>query len=123
MSREMQDKAPLSALQGVLRGAFYGMQAFACYWAVETSFVTFARWALRRHTAPPQPPLFLGLLLLIYLCAGGVLGAAAGLAAAALRPAAPRRALRAASTVAMLLVLTVFTRHFIDWPKGSVLGV
>ena len=116
-------KKPLSSSQALLWGGLYGLQAWVCYWVVETGFVTFSRWALRRHTAPPQSALFVGILLLIYLSAGGLLGAAAGWATAALRPAAPWRALRAATTLTVLLAVVTATRQFIESWKGPVLGL
>src|SRR5262245_2914193 len=125
-SRPMSDtakKSSLSVAQGIFLGALYGIQAWVIYLAVETSFVTFVRWALRRHTAPPQSALFLGILLLLYVCAGGLLGAIAGWVVAVRRPAHPRRVLLAASTLTVLVVFAIATRNFLESWKGSVLAV
>lgn len=123
MSDRMTTKGSISVSQAVWLGMISGMQAWTCYWTAETSFVTLVRWLLRRHESPPQPPLFVGMLLLMYLCAGGFLGAAAGWVVTMLRPAAPRRAILAGSTLTMLLVFSIFTRHFIEAWKGPVLAV
>ena len=98
----------------------YGIRARLVYWAIETGLITGARWLLHRHTVQPLDPSFVGLLLLVYLCAGIATGALAGVMIAPLA-AAWQRYLAPMANLAVLLVFVIFTCQFLaTWQAAAL---
>jgi arylsulfatase A-like enzyme len=107
--------------QAIFQAMLYGIRAWLVYWAIETGLITGARWLLHRHTVQPLDPSFVGLLLLVYLCAGIATGALSGVMIAALRPAAWQRYLAPMANLAVLLVFVIFTRQFLaTWQAAAL---